>query len=273
MLRIFALLLFVIPANASAFLLYTTTNGDYVKWQREDITVILDESLQKLGPRNEVEEVIIESFEGWTNTADIPILFAFERGRCDPFSNTNQNCVTACDDRDRCYDREGEKGATTYLHFLPSSGRITGASIIFNAIDWRWTPHPLMENLDGGEARESAENTTCAQGCEDSRRRLDLKRVATHEIGHLLGVDHSDNPDAMMYFAMDLGDREPRALHADDIEAVTVLYTGSEDYRLAEAEAYSGCTAVTGRPSTGSLLSLMMLLSVLVIRRVRRGNR
>ncbi|WCJ35746.1 matrix metalloproteinase [Euphorbia peplus] len=52
---------------------------------------------------------------------------------------------------------------------------------------------------------------------------VDLESVAVHEIGHLLGLDHSEDPNAIMYatFAYGITKRE---LATDDIQGIRALY-------------------------------------------------
>ncbi|KAI4302809.1 hypothetical protein MLD38_038512 [Melastoma candidum] len=58
---------------------------------------------------------------------------------------------------------------------------------------------------------------------EQSRVAVDLESVAVHEIGHLLGLEHSQAKDAVMYPS--LMPRERRVdLKADDIDGVQALY-------------------------------------------------
>ena len=136
MIRLFVFaFFFLVPLNASAFLLYATEDGEYVRWHRENIEIILDDSLDDLGPRESIDHAIFHSFDLWLDKTDIPLVFAFRHGQCNPFSDSNQNCIMACNDKARCYDRGEDKGATTYVHYLPSDGRITGVSIVYNAAD------------------------------------------------------------------------------------------------------------------------------------------
>jgi matrixin/carboxypeptidase family protein len=51
----------------------------------------------------------------------------------------------------------------------------------------------------------------------------DLQAVATHEIGHLLGLDHTPLASAVM-FPLAAGDRLSRTLTADDMIGVSTLY-------------------------------------------------
>ncbi|XP_059448875.1 metalloendoproteinase 2-MMP-like [Corylus avellana] len=51
---------------------------------------------------------------------------------------------------------------------------------------------------------------------------FDLQTVALHEIGHLLGLDHSEIVGAIMYAYINEG--ETKGLHADDIQGIKSLY-------------------------------------------------
>ncbi|CAL1391985.1 unnamed protein product [Linum trigynum] len=53
---------------------------------------------------------------------------------------------------------------------------------------------------------------------------FDLETVALHEIGHLLGLGHSDVREAVMFSGIGVG--QVKGLHGDDIEGIRVLYSG-----------------------------------------------
>ncbi len=52
----------------------------------------------------------------------------------------------------------------------------------------------------------------------------DLQSIVTHEIGHFIGIDHSDDYDATMYAGYDEGTTTIRTLEVDDIEAACTIY-------------------------------------------------
>lgn len=54
-------------------------------------------------------------------------------------------------------------------------------------------------------------------------RQTDLETVAVHEIGHLLGLAHSNDPNAVMYADIDQGTIK-RELTQDDIDGIHTLY-------------------------------------------------
>ncbi|MCL7022335.1 hypothetical protein MKW94_029300 [Papaver nudicaule] len=52
---------------------------------------------------------------------------------------------------------------------------------------------------------------------------MDLETVAVHEIGHLLGLEHSSEPKAIMYPTILFGSLK-RQLHGDDVQGIRSLY-------------------------------------------------
>lgn len=54
--------------------------------------------------------------------------------------------------------------------------------------------------------------------------RYDLQTLATHEIGHALGLQHSTEPGAIMWGSFSLGTPK-RSLHQDDIDGIQEIYT------------------------------------------------
>lgn len=101
--------------------------------------------------------------------------------------------------------------AVTLLSFNSGEGTISDADIYFNSQNFQWG----VVAPEGGGAL------------------IDIQNIATHEIGHLLGLDHSSEEffepeevlsDATMYYASGAGEVTRRVLKEDDIYGLRSLY-------------------------------------------------
>lgn len=61
---------------------------------------------------------------------------------------------------------------------------------------------------------------------------MDLESVATHEIGHVLGLGHSTSPNAVMYPSIKALEKKAD-LTVDDVEGVQQLYGPNPNFRLS----------------------------------------
>ena len=52
----------------------------------------------------------------------------------------------------------------------------------------------------------------------------DVQNILTHELGHALGLGHSANTEATMYYSADLGETKKRDLHTDDLNGYWAIY-------------------------------------------------
>jgi predicted Zn-dependent protease len=95
---------------------------------------------------------------------------------------------------------------------------------------------------DGGDVVfDDAEPWSVFDGSE-----FDLYLVAAHEIGHALGLDHSSDPDALMYPVLT---RYTTGLSADDAAAIQALYGTPEDRPQQDIPEETGAEEVTGEIS------------------------
>jgi hypothetical protein len=132
-------------------------------------------------------------------------------------SDRNENIVlfrndTPGDPVDRWVHTLGALAITT-VTFDATSGRLLDADIEINDVAFDFT--------------------TCdpeAPGCTVA---FDLENTLTHELGHVLGLDHppSDAPgafEATMFASASRGDIEKRTLADDDIDGLCVLYPAGD---------------------------------------------
>jgi hypothetical protein len=56
---------------------------------------------------------------------------------------------------------------------------------------------------------------------------MDVQNIATHELGHSLGLGHSSYSTATMYAYANYGETQKRSLHWDDIDGIEYLYPAS----------------------------------------------
>ena len=125
--------------------------------------------------------------------------------------------------------------AVTRIHSDPETGKITDADIVFNGRDF-----------------------TFGDGAEPGA--VELRDVAVHEIGHLLGLDHTplEGPLAirptMNPFYDDGGPGEGFTLEADDIAGVSMMYP-APTFALSTGRIAGRITDVEDTPVFGALVS------------------
>jgi YVTN family beta-propeller protein len=159
--------------------------------------------------RSDVDRVIIDSFSAWEEV--ITSLVAFRNRGTGNFTvseSDNRNVVTF-DNVGTHFDSPREAGVIAFTRInWNDSGEMTDTDIVFNGRDFRFS-------IDGANSEGGT---------------LDLQGVLTHEIGHLLGLDHSAlSGDAGLrptmypyYFGGET------TLEADDISGISTLYPSAE---------------------------------------------
>ncbi len=223
------------------FELNKTEDGDHVHFSISKIEIVLDSSLKKLGPADEVELAVIDMFEMWIEKANLPLSFNFVHGDCKEIGydskGDNDNCVMASEDT-KLWERPngGDPGATTIVSYMPLSGEIVDADIVFNSIDWEWSTNG------------------------DVNGTLNLHTVAAHEIGHLLGLSHTAEDEAIMFPVTHLNDSTAPVLHKDDISGASLIYSGNWNETAPYIANCNGmAVAAGGTPSSWFHFALFLM--------------
>lgn len=131
--------------------------------------------------------------------------------------------------------------ALTTVTFVQSSGEIRDTDVMVNLTA------PLSANADA--------------------RSNDLPTALVHEVGHVLGIDHSNERTAVMWFGAGRGEQR-RTLQPDDIAAVCALHPPSLQRPCVAAAPNEGCGCrARGRSAPGGVLSAAVLAWVALRRR------
>ncbi len=189
-------------APASAFNLLSFDGRSVLRWRSMPIAYEVESDFPAVSGTSDLA-AIRAAFEVWADLECGDVRFRFD-------GETSGNRLVARDGRNRVvYTTEGFRSATggaigvTYTEFSGDSRGwyVSGGDIAINAYS-RWS-------------------TT------GDRNAMDLQAVTTHEVGHLLGIQHTPVGAATMYFATGAGDTSQRTLHVDDERAACFLYPAS----------------------------------------------
>ncbi len=100
------------------------------------------------------------------------------------------------------------------------------------ANEWRWSPLEFANtvitlNLRTGEILDAdlvLNGWKFTWATDGSQGRADIQATVTHELGHVLGLDHTLDPGASMYAKANVGETGKRNLNNDDIKGLCELY-------------------------------------------------
>ena len=217
--------------SAGAFELTESPHASEIRWDSMPIQWELDttNSPEYLNPIDQ-HETIRKAFATWEVVSGSDV--EFEDVTFD--ANSNENIVYWEDN----WTADPNMLALTST-MSTADGTIIGFKIALNAQHPKWT-------IDGRDG-------------------MDLQNAITHEVGHVLGLDHAhDNEAATMHPSAETGEHSKRDLHWDDKEGIRYLYpevgnTFLEDLALS-------CSSSAAAPSM-----MLTLLPIAALARRRRS--
>lgn len=171
------------------------------------------------GWSRQLEDVVVSSFNQWNQVrcpgapahdACSDMLLIYEGTTPNDVVEFNQRDLRANQNlvvwRDTGWDRVASRMtfALTSVTYNPQTGQIVDADIEINSENY------MLNVVDPVEANYA-----------------DLKNTLVHEVGHFIGLDHSQLRGATMYPNAALGETGKRVLHDDDIDGLCASYPPS----------------------------------------------
>lgn len=230
---IFLMLLSFVTAAAAYNVQFADNSKNLpLRWQDKKIPVSFSKSLlnQNSISENEVLKAINSSLAAWENVADIQFVQTWtDDNAVSPLGKNGDgvNLITISQVSENLllFNGDASDNAARTRVFFNRKGNITEADIVLN-------PYARF-STDGNFGT------------------YDLQSVLTHELGHLLGLEHSDILAATMYVNQgkngiyNLQSFSPRTLSADDIAGIRSIYG-------ANFEETDCCGSISGNISFSS---------------------
>jgi hypothetical protein len=179
-------------------------NGNYLKWNNPtDVTVVINavgsEDIADGSHTPAIQNAIAAWNEVGGTTAHMrEVISSVQRSRTDWESN-DLHMILFDEDNSSGFFPEGSATVAVTPIWFYSSGRISDADVLFNGAGFEFT-------------------TSAEAG------RFDVQDVATHELGHLLGLDHSGWAGASMYPYVDESVTLHRSLSLDEVGGLRHAY-------------------------------------------------
>jgi len=227
------LALAALPGPASAFKLKTDHSGAEVRWDQGPIVFRMPASAPAKVDAAELRQAIEASVSSWAAASGLDL--RVEEGAPD----ARVGCVAAGENHndillaDGTWDYERNALAATLICLDVARHAIVDADVVINVAHGRFKKLP-DDSHPGGIYH-------------------DLQNTITHELGHALGLMHSEVPEACMYGMTRAGEVSKRRLTEDDVAGVRALYRAD-----AQPQPSVGCSAAGALPPTG-FLSLLAL--------------
>ncbi len=190
--------------SASAYELKRDDEGRAVRWSEGEVTfAIAAEGARDIGI-DAAERAVVAGFEAWAHTPGAALRFRYEGrveglrpgyDRYDP--DGNRNAIVWSRD---AWVHDPDALAITLTLFRVSTGELVDADIVVNEKAYRWGIGPEAEN--------------------------DLQNTMAHEVGHFIGLGHSEVSEATMYPHAGAHEIHKRDLSTDDVAALRALYPG-----------------------------------------------
>ena len=222
-LALVALLVFVVSSQPSSFDLPASSRDRQISWQTKSIEIALSTSLTApspaIKPDSDVAGAVERALASWSRATNITFVEVSSKKQSVSPTNGGDGVslitVAATGDNLALFG-EGNTTARTRVFYDPDTGEISEADIVIN---------PFPYSGDGESLQFSTDGTPGT---------YDLESTLAHEIGHLLGLNHSHVIGATMQATQALNGTyglpaiTERTLSEADLAAVRRLYGSRE---------------------------------------------
>lgn len=223
-----SVLVSALPNTAMAFKI-VSFDGKFTRWKTNTIHYQLDSKgsadfpggCDKAGACVTLDETFKKSFDSWTAVNGVQLTFIQDSSvsiKETGYDSKNQIVFVETGWKSLSFAPPSGALAVTISTYKVSSGEIVDSDIHFNGENFSWADINTDEEEKSGQF-------------------VDVQNIATHEIGHFIGMDHASEdifePDpklylATMFFASGPGEIFRRQLNDDDRGAAQTLYPQSE---------------------------------------------
>ncbi len=214
---IFCLAVLLTASDAQAWEIKNTSQGGAIRWPDGTVQIDLSMEAEAYGISSKTGENSVESaFLTWSEEVSERLQLQFVKSETSLAPGRDGRSVVLWATHPGDFV-DPEALATTYLTYTTSTGEITEADIVINAVDYEWT-------VVGNEFLP----------CHD---RYDLQNILAHETGHFFGLSHSkDHRESTMFPSAGQCETSKRGLAEDDKAGMVFLY---EDMQLDTEEELS----------------------------------
>jgi hypothetical protein len=186
-LALLALLTFVVSSQPSSFDLPASSQERQIRWPVESIQIALSTSLTApspaIKPESDVLGAVKRALASWSRAANVTFVEVASKAQSVSPTNSGDGVsliTVAATAENLALFEEGNTTARTRVFYDPDKGEINEADIVIN---------PFPYSGDGTALQFSTDGTPGT---------YDLESTLAHEIGHLLGLNHSQVIGATM---------------------------------------------------------------------------
>lgn len=245
----FVLCTLFFPHTAQAYKRSTSSKGTELIWITFPIPYHINRDATANADKDATYTAIQTSFDTWQSQSCTCLTFSYKGLRAEsdigydqskPEENLN---LVVFQTSSWSHDRRAV--AVTSTVFRTDNGVIVAFDMELNNLNYRFS-------LNG------------------QSRTMDIQNTVTHEVGHVIGLDHSTNNAATMFAAGQPGETSKRNLAQDDINGLCTIYptTGCKNEAPPSVD---GCGCQSQSPgSLGPFLSLLLFLLAFRLRRFLR---